>query len=301
MTPARALAALLALSTTLACLPAAAQEQTTITYTSVLGDIEHTRTPNRGRIHVGGNVGAETADYFRGVFDDVPEGLDEIAVGPDLSVIVELWRGGQADWLQNLTLTVGTQNNLADQVQPVDSSVRDWYESNNFVGLGARLAGDWLLGVIYTVYTSPNDVSPTAEEVAVAGSYRGDNFLGRLAPQLKVAKRVDPDRGVYTELRLTPSLTLFEGAAYPLTLRAPLTLGVGFDDYYAGEDVAGFIGVGLNGSIPLAFIPSDYGVWRFTGGVEIFIRDDELRRQDGPFGSRDTAVVIGSVSISFVY
>ena len=57
----------------------------------VLGDIREAETANEGRTHVAGGLGAATADYLRGGFDDVPSDLDEIAIGPDVSVVFELW------------------------------------------------------------------------------------------------------------------------------------------------------------------------------------------------------------------
>ena len=108
---------------------------------AVLGDLRHATTANPGRVHVAGNLGAASADYFRGKYDGVPSDLDEIAIGPDLGVAFELFE--DQPWpVSDLSLTVGTQNNLADQAQPTDSSVEDWYESNNFVALTAGLGED---------------------------------------------------------------------------------------------------------------------------------------------------------------
>ncbi|MGH6885359.1 MAG: hypothetical protein ACREGK_04715 [Geminicoccales bacterium] len=106
----------------------------------VLGDIRESTTTNEGKVHVAGGPSAASADYFRGGFDDVPSDLDEIAIGPDLSVVFELWEG-QPGPVRDLSLTLGTQNNFADQVQPTDSNIEKWYESNNFAALTARLGG----------------------------------------------------------------------------------------------------------------------------------------------------------------
>lgn len=47
-------------------------------YVNELGDVLQTSTGNPGRLHVTGTVGLETAGYFRGIFDDVPEDLDSL-------------------------------------------------------------------------------------------------------------------------------------------------------------------------------------------------------------------------------
>ena len=159
----------------LVSVPAAAPAQErTVTFAQVgsLGDVSVAESPNTGMVHVSGGLRIDTADYFRGAFDDVPERLDEIVFGPDLSVTFELWRE-PTGFLRDLSLTLGTQNGLAEQVQRTDSLNDWWYESNNFVGLAARLPADWVVCLTYTIYTSPNDVSPTFQEVALATKYTG--------------------------------------------------------------------------------------------------------------------------------
>ena len=282
--------------------PVAAQEaDDEFIYGSVLGDIQQAETANPGRIHALANLGVASADYFRGGFDDVPSDLDEIAFGPDLSVAFELWQ--DRPWpVADLSLTLGTQNNLADQVQPTDASAEDWYESNNFAALTARLGQDWLGQLTYTIYSSPNDVSGTAYELALAGSYRGSNPIGGLSPQLKLAKPTDRSEGLYTELRATPGLTLFEDGSYPLSLTAPVTLGVGFDDYYgSGTGTTGFVGLGLSGSVPLAIIPADYGSWTFSAGVDLLLREDDLADAGDPFDDAGNLVPIGSLTLAVAY
>ena len=68
----------------------------------------------------------------------------------------------------------------------------------------------------YTIYSSPNDISGTGYELAFAGSCRGDNLLGGLSPQLKIAKPTDRG-GVYSELVATPGLSLFQASDWPLS------------------------------------------------------------------------------------
>ena len=186
-------------------------------------------------------------------------------------------------------------------MQPTDSNLEKWYESNNFAALTARLGRDWLGQITYSMYSSPNDVSATGYELALAGAYRGENLLGWLKPQLKIAKPTDRG-GVYTELVATPGLTLREDAAYPITVGVPLTLGIGFDDYHGpGAGTTGFVGAGLSGSVPLAFMPSEYGSWTFSAGVDLILREDDIDDAGGPFDDAGNFVPIGRMAISFVY
>jgi hypothetical protein len=79
----------------LVSVPAIALAQTQsqeLIYGGVLGDIREAETTNEGKAYVAGGLGAASADYFCGGFDDVPNDLDEIAIGPDLSVVFEVWQ-----------------------------------------------------------------------------------------------------------------------------------------------------------------------------------------------------------------
>lgn len=267
-----------------------------------LGDVGRSESDNPGRIHVIGKLRLDTADYFRGAFDDVPERLDEVVFGPDLSLTFELLPR-ELGLLRDLTLTVGSQNGLADQVQPTQSQNEWWYESNNFAGLAARLGDDWLLGLTYTVYTSPNDVSPTFQEVALAGRYTGRVFGVALAPQVKVVVPVDREdaafkTGVYAELNVTPSLEPFGDV---MTLGFPLTVGVGFDDYYGpGSETSVFGAAGVTASFPLPFMPRGYGSWVFSVGGEAVVRDDDIRRLSS-FDGGDSFILIGRAAITVTY
>jgi hypothetical protein len=281
---------------------AAAQEaENTFIYSNSVADIQQATTVNPGRIHITANFSVATADYFRGAFDDVPSDLDQIAYGPDLSVAFELWR--DRPWpVPELSLSLGTQNNLAEQVQPTDASLEDWYESNNFAALTVRFGQDWLGQLTYTIYGSPNDVSGTAYQIALAGSYRGQNLIGGLKPQLKLAVPTDSGDGVYTELVAGPGFTLFEDGSYPLSLSAPATLGIGVDDYYgAGSGTTGFVGLSLIGGVPLAFIPEDYGSWTFKAGVNLLLRDQAIVDRGKPFDDAGNFVPIGTISIGAAY
>jgi hypothetical protein len=300
--PARVLIAAVALALTTSPTALAQESKRAFSQVGSLGDVGSSQSDNPGRIHVIGRLRLDTADYFRGAFDDVPERLDEVVFGPDLSLTFELLPR-EIGVLRDLTLTVGSQNGLADQVQSTQSENEWWYESNNFAGLAARLDEDWLLGLTYTIYTSPNDVSPTFQEVALAGRYTGRLFGLALGPQLKVVVPVDREdaafkTGFYTELSLAPSLSPFGSV---MTLSFPLTVGVGLDDYYGpGSGASAFGAAGVTASFPLRFMPPGYGSWTFSVGGEAVLRDDDIRRLSR-FDGDDSVIFIGHAAITVTY
>jgi hypothetical protein len=301
---ARRLVGTLAVAALTSAPAAALAQERTVTFGQVgsLGDVGVAESPNTGRVHVSGGLRLDTADYFRGAFDDVPERLDEIVIGPDLSLTFELVRE-PTGFLRDLSLTLGTQNGLADQVQRTDSLNDWWYESNNFVGLAARLPADWVVGLTYTLYTSPNDVSPTFQEAALAAKYTGRLFGLSLNPQLKVVVPLDRENnafqtGVYTELALAPAIKPFGNA---VTVSFPLAVGAGFDGYYGPDDDASVHGTGgVNVSIPLTLIPSSYGRWSLGIGGHVVVRDGDIRRLS-TFDGGDNVILFGRVALGFTY
>jgi hypothetical protein len=286
--------------------PAAAQaaknEAAKVISVNVLGDVASFQTSSLRRVHVSGATGVSTADFFRGAFDDVEEDLDDLTFPINLSATIELWPGRQG-LLRDLSLSFGTANNLAsDEERPLLAEDGIWYESDQFVGLGARLGENWLAGLTYSIYTVPvSDIDPL-QEVAVSIRYTGSDPIGGLSPQLKLAVPVEEKDGAFLQLTGGPSFTLREGSRFPVTLSTPLTLGIGFDDYYGrGTETTGYIGFGPSASIPLPFVPSEqYGSWTLSAGVDLLARADGLRETQPAFAD-DTVVAIGSVLLSFSY
>ena len=281
----------------------AQQQQDGFVYTNVLGDVTSAKSPNPGRLHVFGSLLALTSDYFRAAFDNVPEELETITFGPNLSLVFELLSDSEG-FLRDISLTAGTTNNFAPETRPRSDDW--WYESDNYIALAARFRGGWLAGLTYTVFSVPNDIAETVDELAFAVSYTGDTLIGKLSPQLKIIARPtdepeDPE-GILTQLVVTPSVKVREGTDYPITFSVPLTLGIGFDDYYGrGTDTSIYGAISPTASVPLAFIPSDFGNWTFSVGADVWIREDDIAEAAPKLSDDDTIVTRGRAAISFVY
>ena len=283
--------------------PAAAQtaDQESFLFVNELGDVMQVSTANTAKLHVTGEVGMETAGFFRGVFDDVPEDLDAVEIGPTLRLTLELPSAGL---VREPSLTVGSGNNFwTDEVLPTDDdSLDDWFESDNFVGLATGLGEDWQAALTYTHYGSPNDVSPTAEEVAVAAKYAGLSLGGvALAPQLKAAFPVDEGEGAFLQLSTAPALPRsgFLGSDVSITL--PLTLGLGIADYYGPEtDEAAYLSAGAAVSVPLP-LPPDYENWALGASASLLWREDDLADADPPVADGENVVAIGGLAITVAY
>lgn len=263
-----------------------------------VGDVGVAKSGNTGRIHVGGSAHAATADYFRGRFDGVPDDLDAFSIGPSIRLGFDLFRESG----YKAALVIGSANNFwTEEVLPAESDIDAWYESNNFVGLAADLGNDVTAGLTYTVYTSPNNVFGTSHELALAAKYGGEVLGLSLNPQIKVAMPVDDGDGVFAQLKATPLSFDVDIGARDVNLSLPVTLGVGFADYYGDRtDTTGYVDVGLQASMPLG-LPSDYGQWSLNAGFDVLAREGDLRDADPAVAGDDTVIYIGQVSVSFAY
>ncbi len=72
----------------------------------------------------------------------------------------------------------------------------------------------------------------------------------------------------YFEPSITPNYTFFSSSKYPLNVGLNGTLGLG-KQFYAG-DTFGYLAVGPQVSVPLGFIPSDFGKWTLSAGYRYY-------------------------------
>jgi len=73
------------------------------------------------------------------------------------------------------------------------------------------------------------------------------------------------------QVGISPSFTFLSDTEYPITLSIPAALGY-FTDAYAGGNGAGigYVDVGVTASVPLAFIPKDYGTWTASANLTYY-------------------------------
>jgi hypothetical protein len=103
------------------------------------------------------------------------------------------------------------------------------------------------------------------------------------------------DHAWYYEVGIAPS-----HAFGPVTITVPLTVGLG-NETYAGDDY-GFFSAGINASVPLAFVPSRWGVWTATAGFTYWNLGDNAAAASAPAltnGDKDQFVFSGSIGLTF--
>jgi len=280
---------------------------------------EESTGPNLGRISFSVGNDFVTQYYFRGLAQENQGFITQ----PWAEVGVNLYEGAEGDFFNSLDFNIGVWNSIHTGPSGEDLAGDPHYELDFYTGASVTFAEDWTVGLTYTAYTSPNDVFTTTQEVAVgvefddsglyAGIGLGEDF--GLAPHVLVAFETEggadagTQLGMYLELGIEPSFEIFKlGEDYPVTLSVPVTLGFSLDgDYYESttdDDFFGYLDVGADFGIPLAFIPSDYGSWTLTAGVHFLVLGDSA--QD--IAERDFAVdgdadfeIYGKLGISMEY
>jgi hypothetical protein len=280
-------------------LPAATVAANDFIHVTPEGDVTTSETPIPGPLHSTVTLGIKTSDYFRGAFDGVDEDIETVNGRAGMSVSLQMIDQPGAG-LSGLSITGGSDNGLTNDNAADDG---DWHESDNYIGLAAEFGDAWQAAVTYTYYATP-DISATdpLQEVALAFGYGGDDFLGDVGPQIKLAKPVDETEGWFTGVSMRPAFPVGEMSAGPVEVRFPMEAGIGFDDYYGGPggDTGMYGSVGAEVGVPLG-MPSSYGNWEVAAGVSAMFRDDTIRRAGGPQDDGGSTVFTGGLRLSVVY
>ncbi|MBB6430949.1 TorF family putative porin [Algisphaera agarilytica] len=191
-----------------------------------------------------------------------------------------------------LDFTLGTWSSIhSNATGAVAGGPSNWYESDLYAGLGYAINDQFAVSATFTGYYSPNNAFADIEEIAFGVEYDDSEALGdyAFAPYALLAIETRDAGGsedVYLELGGAFSAFFIESEDLPVELSFPIALGLSIDDYYtdAGGDneFFGFFKIGAAASMPLDFIPSDYGVWSASAGLDLyFVNDDAGLLDDG--------------------
>lgn len=268
----------------------------TLLYSGVAGDLLLAETARPGRRHALVSTGLASADFARGDFDGVGAGLGSARIPIEVRAAVELRRDAPGP-VRDLTLSFGSLNNLAagDAAAP-----GVWYESNDFAAAAARVGRDWLVGLAYSAFLVPPELSASSREVAAALRYDGSGPIGRFGPQLKLAAVTSGGPGGFAQLSLgPPELTLFAAEGGGLGLSVPAEVGVGFGDYYGrGTGTTGYAALGLFAALSLG--RTGDALWTLSGGLRVAARAPALRRSE-PDGHDALLAPEAALALSMVY
>jgi hypothetical protein len=263
-------------------------------------------SPNKGRVSFSLGSDITTAYFFRGILQE----RNGFIWQPYGEIGFNLYTADEdsTDPVKSFTLFAGTWNSIqTEKTLASGSGPGNWYESDVYAGMKANFFGNTEAKAFYIAYTYPNGAFNTVQEIDFQLSLNDSEWLGKWAlnPYALFAGEFDntalgTDQGVYNELGVRPSMTLIESETYPVTVALPLKVGLSLSDYFegpSGNDTFGYFAGGPVFSVPLAFVPSDYGSWAFSAGVTAYAFGENLKF----YNDNDNPWVVGTWSLTFAY
>jgi hypothetical protein len=269
--------------------------------------------PNNGNVSLSLGFDVVTAYFFRGMAQE------------NKGLIVQPYAEASFNLVNTDVISmdayVGTWNSVHSEQTSSGAPGADtnqWYESDFYFGLSYGLPFGLGFDISYTVYYGPSGSFAPTEEVGFGLTFDDSEYLGdfALSPYALLAVELSGgadggnDKGAYLELGVEPSFVVYESESYPITFSIPVKVGLSLSNYY--EDPAtgkgrvfGFISVAGMFSTPLSLIPSDFGAWSASVGVEVLTLGKSARAISGPNGNNVTAgsefEVVGIFSLGMTY
>jgi len=235
-------------------------------------------------------------DYARGAYDDDDAGLARLPVHVSFGGAVTV--GRRADGSGTMFVIGQSSNGFHAPRRDERARPRSWYESNNLLGVAWRPADGLTTALTYTIKTSPNGVAATTHEMSLTGLYTAETGLGRLKPRMAVTRRTQGEGGVYTIVGIAPSVALSKRENGPM-LSVPVTVGIGWHGFYAagsGDRLYGNGGVAVSQPLRIGGAAAT-----LQAEVLALVRDDRLRRLDGPDGTTAAVVPYTIVSLALAW
>jgi len=280
--------------------------------------------PNTGNISLSAGVDFTSEYFFRGIYQG-PTQDTGVIVQPYLDVAIDVAEVDRYG-IGAVSVYFGTWNSLATETEDgSDTGGADdvWYEADWYVGTAIDLPANLTLDLSYTVLYNPAGGDIFAEEIGVGLAYDDSEMWGQmfgrefggLQPYVHLAFETNgasdgfEGRGIYLELGVEPSFTIVESETAPVDLAIPVTAGFSPDGrYYEADtdgdglvdedDEFGFVDVGLVASMPLTFVPADYGSWSASAGVHFLFLGDGAEALDE---TQEDFHVLGTFGIAMEY
>lgn len=263
--------------------------------------------PNSGLIQFNAGSDFTTAYFFRGILQE----RDGFIWQPHAEVDANLYKEEGAG-LSGVTLFVGSWNSIQSEKtlsRGGGTGPGNWYESDFYTGFKFTLADTVEIKPFYYLYMYPNGAFPSVQEMNVAVSLFDAQWLGAFAlnPSVLMAWEFDNTAlgtkpGTYAEVDINPNFVIYQDDTYPVSLAIPMQVGMSVSDYYesptTGKDNSfGFFKAGLTFSVPLGFVPEEYGSWSVAAGPAIYAFGTNLKA----INEGNNPWVVGTASLNFSY
>jgi hypothetical protein len=241
--------------------------------------------PNLGNVSLDAGFEIVSEYWFRGIFQE----NKGVIVQPYAEIGFSWPQVAESIGIDDVYTYVGSwaslhSKNTGTAGNPGHGS---FYEYDFYAGIGVVIA-NFDVYLEYVNYMSPNNAFAGVEELILGVGYDDSelwgDFLGggfALNPYAYIAFGIDDKAGddtVYLELGLAPEFVLVESEEIPVTLTIPVALGLGLNNWYIDEDgddnTFGFFSIGAIVSVPVTFIPAEYGSWTASAGLTVLFLND---------------------------
>ncbi len=185
-------------------------------------------------------------------------------------------------FVNDVSLTAGMWSSIHSQKSGPDSG--HWNEWDPILGLTFGLGEYLKFETNYTAFKSQVDAYPTSHHLELKLKLDDSKWLGDFAlnPYVaywqelenKATVALDPttsEESYYFTLGINPSITLGE-----VKIEIPTYINIVGDDFYQQFDGSGggsglaVFGTGIKASLPLTFVPKEYGFWTAYAGVKYY-------------------------------
>ena len=217
-----------------------------------------------------------------------------------------------------LTVTpyAGTWNNITShpyQIKPGQQSGDLHWWSEIDTDLGVTMSYDnFSLGLAYVYYSYPNGSLNSDMEAGFnlayddSGYWASNTVFAAINPHIAYYhefQNLGGHAGGYFEIGVAPALKPFNIGSLPVTLSAPIIMGLATDNYYTNADGStnpfGYFEMGANASVPLNVLSNHIGgAWNLVGEVDYYLLNaDNTRSSDGGKSTDVTA----RIGLAFKY
>ena len=221
---------------------------------------------------VSGNVGVSYNSHFISYGLDVWGGGDDF-FGSESTTFV--YADVSLDF-SPVTVTFGVWSDINDNVESeIGGEIQ---EIDVFAGVAYSI-DRFTVGATYQEWYYASDEERIVD-IAVEFDDTGLLFEDfALNPSFLAHLRVDGNGGQEESeafvIGIAPEFNIIDSEDYPVTLAIPVSVAFFTDEFQGGDSGFGYVSVGAAASVPLAFIPEEFGAWSLNADVTYYHTEDD--------------------------